>query len=140
MGAGPRGPLQGTVTRQPGTGRVIVELPDETDRTVDVTFPPILEQDVKPLVEAIRMAQESGLVDDETILRLLLQAFGVEDIDELVDLLQQTKLEKDNGGSLGSLVVDAFRKGQDPAALLRGNPVPPPPGPTPPAPEPVPAT
>lgn len=139
----PRGPLQGTVTRQPGTGRVKVELPDETDRTVDVVFPPILEQDVKPLVEAIALAHDTGLVDDETILRLLLQALGVEDIDELVDLLQQTKLEKENGGTLGNLVADAFRKGQDPAALLRGagNPpaVPPAPGPTPPAPEPVPA-
>lgn len=134
----PRGPLQGEVTRQPGTGRVKVVLPDETDRTVDVTFPPILEQDVKPLMEAITLAHDTGLVDDETILRLMLQALGVEDIDELVDLLQQTKLEKENGGTLGNLVADAFRKGQDPAALLRGGATPPvPPGPTPPAPVPA---
>jgi hypothetical protein len=86
------------------------------------------------------LGERAGLVDDETILRLMLQALGVEDIDELVDLLQQTKLEKENGGTLGNLVADAFRKGQDPAALLRGGATPPvPPGPTPPAPEPVPA-
>lgn len=59
--------------------------------TVDVSFPEILEHDIAGKVEAIVMAAtldgktNAGTIDNRTLVRLLLIALDVDDVDELVD-------------------------------------------------------
>lgn len=111
----PLSPLQGAVVVEDGLERVV--LPDETDRTVNVVFPPILEQDVKSTIDAIVQAFNTELPDPKLILRLLLQALGVEDVDEMLDNFDDEYAARQ--ANAGDLAVRAFRAGQDPAAVLR---------------------
>lgn len=84
----PRGPLTGTVERDEW-GHARVSLPDETDRTVDVDWPSLVEHDLKDLVESIKFATEAlPEMPPDVTLRLLLTAFGVEDVDEHVQAMQ----------------------------------------------------
>ncbi len=63
---------------------------NEITRRVNVTFPPILEHDVDASITAIIKAAtldgkaRAGTMDDETLVRLLLQTLGVPDIDEIL--------------------------------------------------------
>lgn len=118
----PGGPLAGAEERGPD-GRKRMVVPDLTEdgktitgaerRTVDVVFPPILEEDVKARVEAIMLAEGSELVDPVVILRLLLTALGVDDVDELVAALPE-RLEQ-RAKELGQVAADRARQGLDPA-------------------------
>jgi hypothetical protein len=79
----PQGPLKGaTVTDT--RGLQTTDLEGDLDRTVDVTWPPILETDVKGVIEAITKADSTGKLPPEVTLRLLLNALGVEDADTIV--------------------------------------------------------
>lgn len=101
------GELKGTVSYD-ADGKPAVLLPPDPDQmdpetgeptgepadpAVDVTFPPILEHDVNTAVGAIvdaatlKGSQSAGTMDDRTLSRLLLQALGVDDIDEILDKL-----------------------------------------------------
>ncbi len=118
----PGGALSGDV-RIDGD-RVIVELPDDGDRTgaqrrtVDVSFPPILESDPKEMIEAIVLASETELPAPALILRLLLLALGVNDVDEHLANFDEDEWKAERG-NLGQGLVDAFRSGQDPADALK---------------------
>lgn len=64
-------------------------LPEEGDRTIDVTFPPILERDVAAAVTAIVSAVTlNGSPVNDTIItpeqasRLILEAAGIDDVDD----------------------------------------------------------
>lgn len=64
------------------------------DPSVAVTFPPLVESDVKERIEAIVNAATlgqagtlAGTVDLPTLSRMLLLALGVEDVDEIVERL-----------------------------------------------------
>lgn len=76
-------------------------LKDVTDRHVEVTFPSILERDIVAQVGAIVDAatlkgqQPAGTMDDRTLVRLLLSALGVDQVDELLD-----RIAPKNGDSL----------------------------------------
>lgn len=67
------------------------QLPKDVDRHIDIQFPDILERDVEARVRAIVSAatldgkQPVGTLNDRTLIRLLLQALGAEQIDELLD-------------------------------------------------------
>jgi hypothetical protein len=119
----PGGPLSGDV-RLDGD-RVVVELPDagevsgEQRRTVDVSFPPILESDPKQMIEAIALAHGTELPEPKLILRLLLLALGVNDVDEHLDRFDEDEWKAERG-NLGQGLVDAFRRGEDPAAAVGG--------------------
>lgn len=69
------------------------KLPPTADRTVEVTFPPILEHDVAETIAAVVAAATldgktpAGTMDARTLVRLLLTALGVDNIDELLDAL-----------------------------------------------------
>lgn len=115
----PSGPISGSVTRQPGTGRLKVELPDETDRTITVSFPPILEADPKVVLEAITMAAGTELVPDEVVLRLMLVALGVNDVDEIIEQLPEILAEQEKRrATAAQQAVDAVRRGEDPSTAL----------------------
>ena len=76
------GALRGTITRD--GDREIVTLPEGDKRTVVVDWPPFDSTPVETLVKAIVEAQSTMVLDDLTILRLLLKALEVEDADELL--------------------------------------------------------
>jgi hypothetical protein len=89
----PKGPLAGTATVDEYTEERVVTLdvdPETNEpaaRTIDITFPNILQRDALPTVQAIVQAatlnggQTAGLIDDRTLAKLLLSALGEDDID-----------------------------------------------------------
>lgn len=91
------GELEGAVTNE--DGNLIIDLGNDSttgdprDPTVDVTFPPILEQSAEDRVKAIVGAAtldgkpNAHTLPDRVLARLLLTALGTEDVDELIELL-----------------------------------------------------
>lgn len=116
------GELRGVVGRDE-YGRETVALAGDTDVTIDVVWPPLEDTDVESAVKAIVQANTTGVMPPLQIARLLLQALGVTDVDEILDQLTDENgqfLYPDSPGA-GQAAVDAFRHGRDPAALLSGD-------------------
>lgn len=109
----PRGPLTGTISYVDGNETVTVD-----DRTINVDFPPILEVDIKDLVEAIKLAHDTGLPDPVDILRLLLVALGVDDVDEKIAEFPDAYAARQD--EMARRAVAAFRRGEDPVATVGG--------------------
>lgn len=113
----PRGVLTGTVTRDEWN-REVVTLGGETERTIEFDWPPLDEVDVKTLVDAIKVADDTGKVPGVTILRLLLSALGVKDADEIIEAhTNENGNLVDPDVTAGQAAADAFRRGEDPAGL-----------------------
>jgi hypothetical protein len=118
----PTGPLKGTVKRD-ADGIERVTLAGDTDRTVDVSWPDLKDNNPLTLIQAIVAADQTGTVPHIVVARLLLQALGVEDVDEIL-----AGLTDEQGNfvppdvTAGQAAIDAFRQGQDPAAVLSGRP------------------
>lgn len=113
----PQGPLKGRISRE--GDRLFVELADETDRTLDITWPEIDEGDQKELVESIVSAGGLGVVPPETLLRLVLRALKVKDVDEIIaEMTDDAGNFIDPNVSAGDAAVDAYNRGEDPAAVL----------------------
>lgn len=84
----PRGPLTpGPVTLDRETGRRTVTLAADTDPTVDITWPDLSTAPVTDLVKAITDADSTQRLPGDVVARLLLQALGVDDVDDIVDTL-----------------------------------------------------
>jgi hypothetical protein len=131
----PKGKLTGTVSKDDEGERVITLADDPKtgepmERSISVEFPPILEHSVLEQAQAITSAMtldgKKPVLDSpemmELTLRLMLQALGVQDADEVLDRL----LPKDAEGNLLPL--------PKPAPLTRPTPpaTPPTDGQTPP--------
>ncbi|CAI9417320.1 hypothetical protein [Nocardioides sp. T2.26MG-1] len=121
----PRGPLAGTVLRDPRTGRETITLAGDVERTVEVKFPDLNELDPVKLVAAIVDADGTGKLPDKLTCKLLMQALRVDDVDELLDeLFDEDGQWKDgmepsgSATSAGNEAVRRFRAGEDPAAVL----------------------
>ena len=121
----PQGPLKGTITRDPYTGHEVYTLAGDTERTIEVAWPPLDETDPVKLVEAIVKADSTQVIPPLVVLRLLLAALRVDDIDEIID-----SVTDDNGDfiappeAVGQAAVDAFRQGRDPASVAGDTPDP----------------
>lgn len=119
----PKGELDGTVQRD-GT-RVLVELPDNDDRTVDISWPEFNSMPIDVLVKAITTAEATGLLPPLVVVRALLGALKVENADEILDEITDDDGNYiDQRANAGQAAVDRFRAGGDPAALLNGDPQP----------------
>jgi hypothetical protein len=116
----PQGELTGRVRRE--GDRVVVELPDNDDRTIDITWPEFDSTPVDVLVKAIVAADGTEKLPPLVVLRLLADALKVENVDELLD-----EMTDDDGNFIppdttaGDAAVDAFRRGHDPAGRLNGD-------------------
>jgi hypothetical protein len=123
----PKGALKGLITLDE-YGRERVTLAGDTDQTVDVVWPPLDQMDPAVLVTAIVQASTTGTIPPEQIARLLLQALGVTDVDEVLEKLTDPDTGEfiwpDSSGhagtNAGQAAADAWRAGLDPAALLNG--------------------
>lgn len=114
----PSGPLKGTVIRDPYTGRETYTLADGTDRTLDIQWPDLSETPVDVLVKAIVAADSTQKLPPLTVVRLLLNALGVDDVDEIIDEVTDDQGQFiDPSTTAGDVAVRAFRNGHDPAAI-----------------------
>ncbi|UWP85891.1 hypothetical protein [Dactylosporangium fulvum] len=80
----PRGALKGKIRRDQFRDRETVELAGDTDQTIDIDYPDLDDVNQKDVVAAVTQAAGSGVLPPEVILRLLLTALGVRDIDTIV--------------------------------------------------------
>ena len=55
---------------------------DYKDRAIDINFPPILDQDIKAMADAMAVAKKEKLVPRETAQRIFMQSAGVNNIEE----------------------------------------------------------
>lgn len=113
------GPLRGVIRRDPWTGREQVALAGDTDPTIDIVWPSLDDTDVAALVEAIKKASDTGTVPPEVVLRLLLTALGVRQVDQIVEQLldDDGNFQWPTGPPLGGgqSAADRQRAGKDPA-------------------------
>jgi hypothetical protein len=119
----PQGKLNGVIGRDE-YDRETVTLAGDTEKTIDVAWPDLRDLDPAGMVTAIVAASSTGTIPPEQVVRLLLTALGVRNVDEIVD-----ELVDDDGNFLwpstppigqGQSAVNALRAGLDPAALVGG--------------------
>lgn len=111
----PRGPLTGTVSRDEW-GREVVTLAGDTERTIEIDWPDLTETPLDQLMAAIVAADDTMKLPPPVIARLLLQALGVKDADEiLAKLVDEDGNWVDPYAGAGQAAVDAHRRGDDPA-------------------------
>ena len=91
----PSGPLKGTITRDEATGEEVVELAGETDATCDIVFPDLDDVEAKDIIDGIVAAAATGTLPPELILRHLLIALGIRDVDSILE-----EMEDDDGNFL----------------------------------------
>lgn len=122
----PQGPLKGRVDRDRVTDREYLVLSPDTDTTIDVTFPDLDDVEALEKVQTVMAAAASRTIPPEMILRMLLQALGVKDVDSIIE-----KLTDDTTGEFlwpstgmpagpGQQAADLARTGGDPAAAGTG--------------------
>lgn len=101
-------------------GRLTVA--DDADTTVDVTFPPLSDLPLDQRMKALETALNSG-APPLLILRLMLEALGVEDVDEVLQDMQDEAgnfkdprvqagldaLRREREGGPGSQAAEAYR-------------------------------
>ena len=112
------GKLPGAVVRDPWTDTDHAELNGEQP-VIHCDWPDLSTASVDDAVKAIKDADATGKVPPLVIARLLLTALGVEDIDDVLEELTDEDGEwRDPYARLGQGLVNAFNRGDDPAALL----------------------
>lgn len=115
----PRGPLKGSLARDVWN-RLQVTLAGKTERTLEFDWPQLVDVPVKDLVAAIVDAEGTKIMPPLVVLRLLLTALGIKDIDEIID--SQTDEHGDfipPTTNAADVATRAFNNGQDPAAAIR---------------------
>ncbi len=114
-----QGPLKGVVQRDPVTGRETAVLANDVDATIEIDWPPLSDTPVESLVKAIVESDSTQKLQPLEVAKLLLHALGVKDVDELV-----AGMTDDDGNwvdplvNAGQAAVAAYRRGQDPAAIV----------------------
>ncbi|MFC5744816.1 hypothetical protein [Actinomadura rugatobispora] len=116
----PQGALRGTITQ---TGaREQLKLRGRAEATVDIVWPDVHEIDPLQLIEAIFKADQTTYLPPLVVARLLLQALGVQDVDEILkDLTGPDGAFVPPGVTAGQVAVDRFRRGEDPAPVTGGD-------------------
>lgn len=111
----PHGPLHGSVTVDPYTGRETITIGGVDDRTLDIVWPDLSKTPIETLVNAIVAADATGKMPPVETLRLLLRALNVRDVDEIIDMVTD-----DDGNWIDPDVTAAddavrrFERGEDP--------------------------
>ena len=113
------GKLSGAVVRDPWTQTDHAELAGDRP-VIHCDWPDLSTASVDDAVKAIKDADATGKIPPLVIARLLLTALGVEDIDDVLEELtdEETGEWRDPYAQLGQGLVNAFNRGDDPAALL----------------------
>ncbi|MEU8199279.1 hypothetical protein AB0C10_36390 [Microbispora amethystogenes] len=121
------GPLQGEIEVDED-GRETVTLAGDLDDTIDISWPDLDEIDMETLVKAIVAADQTTYLPPLVVARKLLEAIGVKDVDQILDRLTGPDGEYmppsagQREARVGQALVDRVRRGEDPAAVLDGEP------------------
>lgn len=111
----PRGALTGTVTLDRATGREVVTLAGDTDRTIEIDWPPLDELDPTELIKAIVDADTTRKVPPLVIAKALLRALGEKDIDEILDEMTDEQGNwLDPYANAAEVATAAFEDGREP--------------------------
>lgn len=120
----PEGILRGKIGRDEYDMEQI-KLWGKRDTTIDISWPDLDETDVEKIVKSIVEADGTGHLPPLVVARLLLEALGVSDVDQILEKLTGPDGEFISPGiDAGQAAVSAFRRGQDPGNLLNGEPPP----------------
>ena len=127
----PRKQLRGKFTRNEW-GEETLELEKDPDtgeprsQTITADFPPILEHDISESVSAIVTAATldgkapSGVMDSETLSRLLLTTLGVKGIEEVLQRMEEEATEEGEAAVVEVAYTEAIRKlGEATNAILK---------------------
>lgn len=115
----PQGPLKGGVQIDHFTQQEEVILQGESDRTITFTWPELDDTPIDVMVKAIVDADATQKLPPLETMRLLLRALGVRDVDEILDQFTDDAGNFiDPNVSAGDAAVDAYNRGEDPAAVL----------------------
>lgn len=113
------GKLTGQVVRDAWTQTDAAVLNGGEPAVIHVDWPDLSTESVDEAVAAIKDADSTGKLPPLIIVRLLLTALGVEDIDTILeDLTDEDGGFIDPYGQIGQGLVNAFNRGGDPAAVL----------------------
>jgi len=120
-----QGPLQGVVTTDQYTGQQVATLAGNEEYSIEIVWQPLDQTPMDVVVKAIVEADSTRKLPPLEIARLLLNALGVKDADEVLDgLTDEDGNWLDPYSSVGTEVANAaiaaYRAGQDPAAALAG--------------------
>jgi hypothetical protein len=110
----PRGALKGTVKRDEVTNLEVVTLRGEQDISFDVDFTSLTKTALKDQIEAIVKADSTQLVPPLVLLRMLLLAFEVENVDEIL-----AEVTDADGNFIAP--TDSIAAAQQQAAVAAGN-------------------
>lgn len=114
----PRGPLSGSIGRDEA-GREVYTLAGDADATIDIDWPKLDDLDPKSLIEAIAKADETRKMPPPVTAKLLLQALGVKDVDDILEAyLDDEGRWIDPDITAGQAAVEAYRRGEDPAGIV----------------------
>jgi hypothetical protein len=94
----------------------------DLDRTIDIDFPPILEEDLAVWATALQTASSTGLISEETAAKLFIQAANINDVDSELDLIAGDKARKQAQDVANSLAVDPNDAGGTPSVPAKGKP------------------
>lgn len=117
----PGGPLRRkSITRDKSTNREIVTLAGDTDRTIEIVWPDLTETPLKDMLAAIESADGMDKVPPLEILKLILHAFKIDDVDEILEQVTDAQGRfVAPEVTAGTVATDAFRNGEDPAQALK---------------------
>lgn len=121
----PQGVLKGKIIRDGDGSRETVVLAGKAQPTVDISWPALSDVPVNVLVAAIVAADSTTHMPPLVTLRLLLQALGVDDVDEILAGVTDTAgnfIPPSGAGGAGQAIANAFRGGQDPVSAYTGPP------------------
>jgi len=112
------GTLQGVIVRDDWTDTDHAELDGETP-VIHCDWPDLSTMSVDDMVRAVTMADGTGKVPPLVILRLLLTALSVDDIDGVIEEVTDEEGNwRDPYATAGGALMAAFQRGEDPAQAL----------------------
>lgn len=118
------GRLRGTVVRDDFETEII-KIRGRKDTTIDISWPDLDDTPTDVIIKAIVDADSTGHLPPLVIARLLLEALGVTDVDEILDRLTGPDGEflppQAPVDQAGRAAMDALQQGQDVGAMLDGD-------------------
>lgn len=118
----PQGALTGTIGRE-GTAETF-ELAGDVDATVEVVWPEFDDLPMNVVVDAIVKADQTGKLPPVEVVKLLLHALGVQDVDDVLERMTDAEGNwldpyATVGAATAQAAVAAFNRGEDPAQAVK---------------------
>lgn len=105
----PRGALRGTAVVD-DWGRRVVTLASDVEKTIEWEWPPLIDIDPVELIKALVQADSTGKVPPLIMVRQLLHAIGVKDVDEVMKTVTDPQGNWiDLESEAGQAAVEAYR-------------------------------